>query len=352
MKPPPLSSSRAPKPRWRPLVLFLFVSFGTLLYFSPHYLLFFSCSKEPESARSFRAWVLTPSQEATSSTLQEAPKLEQILEQKRHVELERLLLQEQVEELTSLLQSIIESDLPPLEQDALASLDAAQKLSKRHERRIAQVEVAKIIFLERSGFYAWLDCGENTLGKESAKEGIKYAPVCYGDRLLGYIDQVHKERARVRLITDPNLFVAARIAPVQESRLQSPLALEEIDAAPSLTHFELEGLVHGRFPHRPVAKTAQVFEAVDLILHSQERQNSAQDQINYAHLLREENFLVGARVETSGRDGRFPKGLRIGELRTLWKNQKGQIGALIWADHQPQIGNMVFILPSQIARDP
>lgn len=232
---------------------------------------------------------------------------------------------------------------------------------------------ARVVFREPSSWSScfWVNVGEKDnefLGKTVVS---KNSPVVMGTALVGVVEYVGKSKSRVRLITDSSLVPAVRAIRGKEqnrlilehletvlkavevredlfsketletlSQLKSSLSKESID------RYLAKGEIYGS-SSQSCRSHSQVLKGVGFNYDFADVEGSARD-LRTGDILKEGDLLV-----TSGLDGVFPPGLRVGMVSKVERLREGATSYELEA--RAAAGNLhdliyVLILPS-IQRD-
>lgn len=285
--------------------------------------------------------------------------------------------------LISQLSSTKESNIPK---------NAGALLKKRHRlelQRLLQLQLeavpAKVIFRSPSSWNSsiWINVG-NTTNTALGREVIaKNSPVVVGNSLVGVIDYVGKQQARVRLITDSGLSPSVRalrgspqalllserintlIQMIESTKHALSTSHENEDLITSLnktkehlyTHdhtFHLaKGELHGA--SKPLwRKNGHILKGIGFNYDFSDNEGPARDLRSGKPLdpnskepalpiLKTHDLLV-----TTGMDGVFPPGLLVAEVTALHFLKEGDYTYEI--DAVPVLGNLdelslVFVIP-------
>ncbi len=210
---------------------------------------------------------------------------------------------------------------------------------------------AKIIFKEpfSSSSYAWINLGEGYNKKIGNNLIQKNSPVVYGDHLLGIVEEVFPNHSKIRLITDPNLVVSVRSSRGdQQLKIVNAKAsdlLDSLELIQELSWAKKEGLKellieltkdlekdgHDRFYAKGEVFGAEYspFLAFQNALigegfYLQTAQKSLQQSANIDGF-KEIAIKQGDLLVTTGLDGLFPKGLKVGIVLKVEPSQLGQL---------------------------
>lgn len=179
----------------------------------------------------------------------------------------------------------------------------------------------------------WLNVGESDNDGFGRKVVAKNSPVVMGASLVGVIDLVNAHQSRVRLITDSNLVPAVRV--LREGKL---LAKGELHGS-VLPLWRREGRVlHGVGFNYDFAD--EEGPALDL------RSGKPMGMTEGEELTIIE---VGDTLITSGLDGMFPPGLRVGEVTYLQPLREGDYFYEIEAKPafgDPDALSLLYVLPA------
>ncbi len=170
---------------------------------------------------------------------------------------------------------------------------------------------ARVIFRESGSWKSsvWVNVGEETNKRLSTRLVEKNSPVVLGTTIVGLVDYVGKHRSRVRLITDPTIAPSIRVVRGEEKAVF--LAKGELQGTrypvwrSRGTHFKGVGFnydfddVEGPARHLRTGKiSATAKDSIPLI-------------------------LPGDSIVTTGMDGLFPAGLRIGSVSKVHPLKEG-----------------------------
>ncbi len=144
-------------------------------------------------------------------------------EQIQHLQLENQLLQIEIADLHHLLhyQKKIQIKLDQLAESNLEEFNELENLYQTASDRMIknlkwQVKAipARVIFrsFDQWNSIVWINVGENDNEKESIPVIAKNSPVLIDQAVVGVIDYVGKNQARVRLITDSTITPSVRVA--------------------------------------------------------------------------------------------------------------------------------------------
>src|SRR3990167_1576357 len=149
---------------------------------------------------------------------------------------ENLFLLEQVENIKTWLlhKDRIEEEIAHLKDLRDSSFDEKDYFIRRQKQvtKILQLQMmalpAKVIYREPSSWssFIWLNLGEKQNKILEKKIVAKNSPVVVGQTLVGLVEEVYEDRAKVRLITDSRLFLSVRAI---RGRSQSLVLSKRID---------------------------------------------------------------------------------------------------------------------------
>lgn len=265
------------------------------------------------------------------------------------------LLQKEQEEIWQLqahihdLHQIIKNLIPyaSLQENILEQVDERLKI------RLQSSGLARVVWidLEEGGHHLWLDRGSQT-GVQSGDV------VCMGRTAVGYIDKVLSHRARVHLISDPNLHMAITNLPWSQRNYYQYDADRLVEFLKYEQQYDLAHEVHAYF----YAKENKELHFTSSI----EIQGLVQgDQLNCrrqpVHLkgtdleltnprldipITEQDLsaLLGTYLWTSGLDKNFPPGLEIGLIQAVWLSVDGRMGLKAISNVQITKGQFLLIL--------
>lgn len=180
--------------------------------------------------------------------------------------------------------------------------------------------------------FLWVDAGRETVGEEGPLQ--KQSPVVFGDAVVGVVEYVGRKQSLVRLITDPQCSLAVQVAKegpqgiqVASKRLQSLLRNStQIDDSlrralqpllMQLSH-EHQNKVAWRGSLRGAGSTGGGPVCLLGEFYPSESRRPANKE--FAPLEVEERELrpaAGALLVTTGLDGIFPAGLKVGYIESL-----------------------------------
>lgn len=178
--------------------------------------------------------------------------------------------------------------------------------SKRRKEEIlrqiafySQSIVANVIFRETASWSSslWINVGENTnqqLGREII---AKNSPVVIGTSIVGVVEYVGKYRSRVRLITDGSVVPSVRVIR---------------DGKQYLAKGALQGV---RLPQWRSRHT--LLKGVGFNADFADEEGPSRD-LHKEFLVKQGDILV-----TTGMDGVFPAGLKVGEVRLVYPIVEG-----------------------------
>ena len=192
------------------------------------------------------------------------------------------------------------------QQASMMSRLADDVFSKRRKEEIlrrvdfySQSMVASVIYREGSSWNSsfWINVGEKTNGNLGREVVAKNSPVVIGTSVIGVIEYVGKYQSRVRLITDASIVPAVRA--IREGSL-----------------YFAKGVVQGiRHPH---------WQSRQTLLKGVGFNADFADEEGPSHDLRQGLVVkVGDILVTTGMDGIFPAGLRVGEIQRVYPIEEG-----------------------------
>lgn len=254
-------------------------------------------------------------------------------EEIQRLELENRQLRDRVSELQALVTS--ERLLSEAVCDLSVDEKTAKSLTGMQERRAKELALlttqrllnvpARVIYRSPAAWNStlWLNVGEEVNRALGRVVVAKNSPVVVGSALVGVIDLVNPRQSRVRLITDSSLVPAVRAR--REGRL---LAKGEVYGS-GYPLWRREGrILHGVGFNYDFADE----EGPALDLRSGGFTSS---QIEETRL---PIIQVGDELVTSGFDGVFPAGLRVGEVIAIQPLREGDYFYELQA--QPSIGDL------------
>jgi cell shape-determining protein MreC len=215
----------------------------------------------------------------------------------------------------------------------------AQKASPFFQRRAAHLRAllekellslpARVIYRDPSSWSSslWVNLGEDDNQALGVPVVAKNSPVIAEGALVGVVDYVGKKQARVRLITDSGLSPAVR-------------AVRETNGEDG---YLAKGEIHGSSAPFWRARSP-ILKGVGFNYDYADEEGPARDLKNPLPLLKEGDTLL-----TSGLDGVFPPGLRVGSVSWIAPLQEGSFAYEI--EVRPAASHLndlqaVFILPA------
>lgn len=164
----------------------------------------------------------------------------------------------------------------------------------------SQSIIGQVIFRETASWSSslWINVGDQTnylLGKTVV---AKNSPVVVGTSVVGIIEYVGKNRSRVRLITDGSVVPSVRA----------------IRGDAYLAKGELQGTRQPSWRSRPT-----VLQGVGFNSDFEDQEGPSRDlRTDKISIVKEGDLLV-----TTGMDGIFPAGLRLGQVTKIYPLQEG-----------------------------
>jgi cell shape-determining protein MreC len=204
----------------------------------------------------------------------------------------------------------------------------ADHLRSLLERQLFSIP-AQVIYRDPSSWSSslWVNVGEDNNQALSQPVIAKNSPVMSEGALVGVVDYVGKSQARVRLITDSGLSPAVRA--VRGANLEDG--------------YLAKGEVHGS--SAPFWRSrGPILKGVGFNYDYPDEEGRARDLKGPVPILKEGDFLL-----TSGLDGVFPPGLRVGTVSWIAPLKEGSYAYEI--EVRPAASNLndlqtVFILPA------
>jgi len=225
----------------------------------------------------------------------------QIAKELEMIRLENHQLKSQVELLKAELDL---SHVAEKQAHLLMQMSSADAYSQRRKEEIfRQLELyshaitARVIFRESSSWKSsiWVNVGEETNQRLNTRLIEKNSPVVLGTNVVGLVDYVGKHRSRIRFITDRALVPSVRII--------------RGDA------FHAKGEIQGmRYP---------VWRARGAVLQGVGFNYDFEDAEGPSRGLNTDLIQTGDAVVTSGMDGIFPAGLRVGTVTKVYPLKEG-----------------------------
>lgn len=189
----------------------------------------------------------------------------------------------------------------------------------------------RIIYRDPSSWSSscWIDVGEENNAALGQEIVAKNSPIVSGSALVGVVEYVGKRQSRVRLITDTGLKTAVRavrgsildreIASLSHAlleRLQKHPSRQNESFAAELRQFEKTLSIHWEdsyFAKGEIFGTsAPYFRSLRSTLKGIGFNCDFPDEEGSSHDLRSNILQVGDMLVTSGLDGVFPPGLKVG----------------------------------------
>ncbi len=237
------------------------------------------------------------------------------------------------EKLVQVVEKLKASELFKAQKEALGKMELQRRRAELI--RLLQLEhdgihgniVYRPVTSWNSGF--WVDIGQETNERLGYTAVGKNSPVLYDGYLIGIVEQVTKKQARIRLITDPDLFVAVRA-----QRNGSLLAKGEIHG--SDTAFSCRGATILRGQGFNYDFSDSEGNAIDLRSHD-------------PFIIKANDVLI-----TTGLDGIFPSGLPVAKVKEITPLKEGDYVYALTAEPLTSLDVLqaVFILPPAEAIPP
>lgn len=227
----------------------------------------------------------------------------QVVKEMEMIRLENYQLKSQVELLKAelSLEKIVEQQVHQL----MSMTDVDAYAQRRKEEIFRQLELyshaitARVIFRENGAWTSsvWVNVGEETNRRLKTHLVEKNSPVVLGTTVVGLVDYVGKHRSRVRFITDLTLTPSVRV--VRDAYLAKG---------------HLQGI---RYPLWRTRNT--VLKGVGFNYDFDDAEGSHRDLRHSKTALIQE----GDPVITTGMDGLFPAGLRVGTVSKVYPLKEG-----------------------------
>jgi len=194
---------------------------------------------------------------------------------------------------------------------------------------------ARVIFRPPASWnqFLWIDIGETANGGQKAIAIAKNSPVVVGNAIIGVVDFVGQDQARVRLVTDPGLNASVRV-----QRDGIFLAKGEIHGSGKPHHHTEKALLAGtgfNYDYEDEAGPARDLRTGEAI--------GAAFKAASIHIVKNGDLLV-----TTGMDGVFPPNLSVARVTHVFPLKEGDY--FYELDAVPTAGNLhhlslVFVLP-------
>ena len=265
----------------------------------------------------------------------------QVVKELEMIRLENYQLKSQLELLKAELhlEKVVSQQAHQLMQTS--NVDAYSQ--RRKEEIFRQLELyshaitARVIFRENGSWKSsvWVNVGEETNRRLKTHLVEKNSPVVLGTTVIGLVDYVGKHRSRVRFITDRALAPSVRVIRGEEKNIY-------------LAKGEVQGM---RYPLWRARGT--VLRGLGFNYDFEDIEGPSRDlrtgKISLSTTKASPIIQTGDAVITSGMDGLFPAGLRIGIISKVYPLKEGS--SSYEADIQSPIEefeNLVFltILPA------
>lgn len=260
----------------------------------------------------------------------------QVVKELEMMRLENYQLKSQLELLKAELN--LEKVIEQKAQQLMQMTDVDAYAQRRKEEVFRQLELyshaitARVIFRENGSWRSsvWVNVGEETNERLKTRLIEKNSPVVLGTTVIGLIDYVGKHRSRVRFITDRALNPSVRVIRGEEKSI-------------FLAKGEVQGMRYPLWRSRGTVLRGQGFnyDFDDVEGPSRDlRTGRIASSTNGAIPLIQE----GDTVITTGMDGLFPAGLRVGVISKVLPLKEGS--SSYEADIQSSIEefeNLVFL---------
>lgn len=266
------------------------------------------------------------------------------------LQLENTLLKEEILHIKNVIQ--YELDLLTEMKETLGpnqDVPSMKGLKKRHSQELQkllkislEMIPARIIFRSPSSWESsfWINVGTENNEALNTQAIAKNSPVLVGTAVVGVIDYVGKQQARVRLITDPGLTPSVRVARMNPYEKNAPLYLAK-------------GEIHGlskqlwRTQKSELVGTGFNYDFAD-------EQGPARDLRTGRPIGASQESPVIALVEagdllvTTGLDGVFPSNLPIARVTKVHPLKEGdytyELEAVPVAENLDDL-SLVFVIP-------
>lgn len=228
----------------------------------------------------------------------------QVTKELEMMRLENHELKSQVELLKAELELKETAEKQSLQLVQMSETDAFSERRKaeifRQLELYSHAITARVIFRESGAWQssAWVNVGEETNARLKTRLIEKNSPVVLGTHVVGLVDYVGKRRSRIRFITDRALTPSVRIVRGNEKPLY-------------LAKGETEGMRYPTWRSRGV-----VLKGVGFNYDFEDAEGAGKE-------LRSGVIQVGDTVVTSGMDGVFPAGLKVGMVAKVYPLKEG-----------------------------
>lgn len=264
--------------------------------------------------------------------------------------------------------------------------DQSEYAQRRKEEIFRQLELyshaitARVIFRESTAWKSsvWVNVGESTNRRLKIRLIEKNSPVVLGTTVVGLVDHVGENRSRIRLLTDRALTPSVRVIRGNE---QKQIAFREVEKVVRLLSSYEGGVIAEKLKpllhHLEQGMTLQeknlylakgesqgmrypIWRSRGTVLHGQgfnydfeDREGPSRDlrtgRSSSSHEEAVPLIQAGDVVITTGMDGLFPAGLRVGTISKVYPLKEG--ACAYEADIQSlveEFDNLLFvtILPS------
>lgn len=303
---------------------------------------------------------------------------------------ENLLLRAQIENVREWLlnEDRLQELVEKVKEVASKQVDAKEDrafLLRRNQDLVAQLDLtlhalpAKVIVRDPSSWSSslWIDVGERENRVLGKKVVAKNSPVLFGTTLVGVVEQVSEKQSRVRLVTDARLMPSVRAVRGKE---QNRFLLEHLDALlfalearedlisipdsllklkqllqqPMQESYLAKGILAGT--QRSHFRTrSQVLRGVGFNADFADREGPARDLRNgvpYGSRNSASSVAIlktGDLLVTTGLDGVFPAGLRVGIVTHVEPLKEGassyEIEARSTAGNLDELTHLVVLPP-------
>ena len=274
------------------------------------------------------------------------------------IQTENFLLKKQLKDVRAWLEQedAIDARIMRLQQYNLLSGNAAT-YKAYYQRRLNELtsslenevwQVAARVILREPSFWSsalWIDIGEDSNKQLKKIVVAKNSPVLSGDNIVGVVEEVQKNRSRVRLITDNSLTPAVRAV---RGALQEDTMLESLAIIKELLSFkesseERESLIKAIETYEEgVSENFKCVQLAKGILQGSSypiwrmRSNVLRgigfnfefdDEEGFAMELHKQHqaplLQVGDLLVTTGMDGVFPAGLNVAYVTKIFPLKEG-----------------------------
>ncbi|NGX57130.1 MAG: Cell shape-determining protein MreC [Chlamydiae bacterium] len=227
------------------------------------------------------------------------------------LELENTLLKSKLEEIKALF--IWEHELQVTATEMIAqtglTLETVENLERNQKEAYTLFDLelcscpAKVIYRSPTSWNStlWINVGENENKKLGRPVIAKNSPVVVGDSIVGVVELVKEHKSRIRLITDPELTPSVR-------------ALREVEGQ---TLYLAKGEVHG--------SANVLWRSRGHLLIGEGFNYDYEDKYGPERELRSDMPILkaGDLLVTTGMDGVFPKGLKVGIVTKIQMLREG-----------------------------